>query len=198
LKHCEKSDASGLPATARQGLKIVIVGGFAVGKTTMVRSVSEIRPLTTEERMTQAGVGVDEAPGVGGKTNTTIAFDFGRITINEREILYLFGAPGQPRFWFLWNRLFLGTLGAVVLLDSNRLDESFHSLDRLEHHGVPFIVARNKFGSPDHSLPDVRDALGLSSHIPLIDCDARQRQSSKTVLVTLLTYLYQYAGVRTP
>lgn len=178
-------------------MKIVIVGGFAVGKTTMVRSVSEIRPLTTEERMTQAGVGVDEAPGVDGKTTTTIAFDFGRITINDKEVLYLFGAPGQPRFWFLWNHLFLGTLGAVVLLDSHRLEESFHSLDRLEHHGVPFVVARNRFGHPPHSLPDVRDALGLSSHIPLIDCDARQRQSSKTVLITLLTYLYQSAGVRT-
>ncbi len=124
-------------STARDGLKIVIVGGFGVGKTTMVRSVSEIRPLTTEETMTQAGVGVDDIAGVQRKTRTTVAFDFGRITLNDAMVLYLFGAPGQERFWFLWDRLFSGTLGAVVLVDTRRIADSWYAIDRLEHHGMP-------------------------------------------------------------
>ncbi|MCB5908663.1 GTP-binding protein [Streptomyces pinistramenti] len=179
-----------LRATADNGLKIVIVGGFGVGKTTMVRSVSEIRPLSTEETMTRAGVGVDDPTGVEAKSTTTVAFDFGRISVNDSAVLYLFGAPGQERFWFLWDRLFSGTLGAVVLVDTRRLDDSWYAIDRLEAHGMPFIVARNDFGGPQHSPEQVREALDLSPDIPLIDCDARDRESAKTVLITLVDHLY--------
>ena len=179
-----------LRSTANDGLKIVIVGGFGVGKTTMVRSVSEIRPLSTEETMTQASLGIDDASGVQAKTTTTVAFDFGRISLDAKRVLYLFGAPGQQRFWFLWDRLFSGTLGAVVLVDTRRLEDSWYAIDRLEHHGMPFIVARNKFGDQEHSLDSVRDALSLPEGVPLIDCDARARDSSKQVLITLVNHLY--------
>lgn len=180
-----------LHQSADNGLKIVIVGGFGVGKTTMVRSVSEIRPLNTEETMTQAGVGVDDPAGVEGKTTTTVAFDFGRITINERNILYLFGAPGQERFWFLWDRLFSGTLGAVVLVDTRRLGDSWYAIDRLEAHGMPFIVAHNDFGDgQQHTVEQIRDALDLNPDVPLISCDARDRDSSKQVLIALVRHLY--------
>ena len=134
-----------LRKSAADCVKIVIVGGFGVGKTTMVRSVSEIRPLNTEETMTQASVGVDQNPGVADKATTSVAFDFGRISLNEEMVLYLFGAPGQERFWFLWDRLFSGTLGAVVLVDTRRLEDCWYAIDRLEQHGMPFIVARNNF-----------------------------------------------------
>ncbi|MBE8523028.1 ATP/GTP-binding protein [Amycolatopsis sp. H6(2020)] len=195
---CRSSDQdvrTPLPSTARDGLKIVIVGGFGVGKTTMVRSVSEIRPLSTEETMTQAGVGIDDGASPG-KTTTTVAFDFGRISLNEHMVLYLFGAPGQERFWFLWDRLFAGTLGAVVLVDTHRLADSWYSIDRLEHHGTPFIVARNNFGEPEHSLDQVRQALDLSADVPLIDCDARRRDSSKTVLLSLVHHLFALSSAR--
>ncbi|UED85755.1 GTP-binding protein [Streptomyces profundus] len=179
-----------LGRAADNGLKIVIVGGFGVGKTTMVRSVSDIRPLNTEEVMTRAGEQVDDISAIQGKTSTTVAFDFGRITLDERTVLYLFGAPGQERFWFLWDRLFTGTLGAVVLVDTRRLADSWYAIDRLEHHGTPFIVARNDFGGAEHSAEQVRDALDLSDSIPLIDCDARSRPSSKNVLITLVEHLH--------
>lgn len=168
----------------------MIVGGFGVGKTTMVRSVSEIRPLSTEETMTKAGVGVDDASGVDGKTTTTVAFGFGRISLNDTMVLYLFGAPGQERLWFLWDRLFSGTLGAVALVDTRRLADSWYAIDRLEHHGTPFIVARNDFGGPGHTPEQLRDALDLSPDVPLIDCDARSRGSCKNVLITLVNHLY--------
>jgi uncharacterized protein len=180
-----------LRSTIDTGLKIVIVGGFGAGKTTMVSSVSEIRPLSTEETMTRAGIGIDDAGGVRDKMTTTVAFDFGRITLNDRMVLYLFGAPGQERFWFLWDRLFSGTLGAVVLVDTRRLEDSWYAIDRLEHHKMPFIVARNIFdGSPVHPLEDVRDALALSDGVPLIDCDARRRDSCKATLIALVNHLY--------
>ncbi|MEV1241993.1 ATP/GTP-binding protein [Nonomuraea sp. NPDC052129] len=178
------------------GLKIVVVGGFGVGKTTMVRSVSEIRPLSTEETMTQAGMGIDDASGVQTKTTTTVAFDFGRISLNEQMVLYLFGAPGQDRFWFLWDRLFSGTLGAVVLVDARRLADSWYAIDRLEHHGMPFIVARNNFDEPTHPLEKIREALDLSEEVPLIDCDARQRDSSKAVLIALVNHLHAMSSAR--
>ncbi|CAJ59159.1 Putative ATP/GTP-binding protein [Frankia alni ACN14a] len=168
----------------------MIVGGFGVGKTTMVRAVSEIRPLSTEETMTGAGIGIDDTGGVREKTTTTVAFDFGRISLNERMVLYLFGAPGQERFWFLWDRLFAGTLGAVVLVDTRRVADSWYAIDRLEHHGMPFIVARNNFGEPAHTLPQLREALSLSDDVPLVDCDARHRASSKSVLIALVNHLY--------
>ncbi|WUJ41261.1 ATP/GTP-binding protein [Streptomyces sp. NBC_00386] len=178
-----------MSASADNGLKIVIVGGFGVGKTTLVRSVSEIRPLNTEETMTQAGESVDDISEVRGKSATTVAFDFGRITLDTRNILYLFGAPGQERFWFLWDRLFSGTLGAIVLVDTRRIDESWYAIDRLEHHGTPFIVACNDFGGPPHTPAQIREALDLDPHVPLLDCDARSRESSKQVLITLVEHL---------
>ena len=178
-----------LSASADNGLKIVIVGGFGVGKTTLVRSVSEIRPLNTEETMTQAGESVDDISEVRGKSATTVAFDFGRITLDTHNILYLFGAPGQERFWFLWDRLFSGTLGAIVLVDTRRIDESWYAIDRLEHHGTPFIVACNDFGGPPHTPAQIREALDLDPHVPLLDCDARSRESSKQVLITLVEHL---------
>ncbi|MEU3741723.1 MULTISPECIES: ATP/GTP-binding protein [unclassified Streptomyces] len=184
-----------LSDTAETGLKIVVVGGFGVGKTTLVRSVSEIRPLNTEEVMTQAGIGVDETSDVAAKTTTTVAFDFGRISLNERVVLYLFGAPGQERFWFLWDRLFSGTLGAVVLVDTRRMDDSWYAIDRLEHHKTPFVVAVNRFDddTSTHSLEEIRQALALPDHVPLIDCDARVRSSGKDVLITLVDHLYALA-----
>ncbi|MEU4085217.1 ATP/GTP-binding protein [Streptomyces aureus] len=178
-----------MSASADNGLKIVVVGGFGVGKTTLVRSVSEIRPLNTEETMTQAGEAVDDISEVRGKSATTVAFDFGRITLDTHNILYLFGAPGQERFWFLWDRLFSGTLGAIVLVDTRRIDESWYAIDRLEHHGTPFIVACNDFGGPPHTPAQIREALDLDPHVPLLDCDARSRESSKRVLITLVEHL---------
>ena len=185
-----------LSSTASEGLKIVIVGGFGVGKTPMVRSVSEIRPLSTEETMTQAGAGVDDLGGVQDKTTTTVAFDFGRISLDERMVLYLFGAPGQERFWFLWDRLFSGTLGAVVLADTRRLADSWYAVDRLEHHGMPFVVARNNFTEPTHSLEEVRSALDLSADVPMLDCDVRKRDSSKDVLISLVNHLHAQSLAR--
>ncbi|MFI7128945.1 GTP-binding protein [Nonomuraea sp. NPDC050153] len=177
-----------LRETALDALKIVIVGGFGVGKTTMVGSVSEIRPLSTEEVMTQASVGIDDASRVREKTTTTVAFDFGRITVTPDKVLYLFGAPGQERFWFVWDQLFAGSLGAVVLVDTRRVEDSWYSIDRLEHHRMPFVVAVNRFADGP-SLDAVRDALALSPEVPLIECDARKRSSSKHVLITLVEHI---------
>ncbi|MEU3294097.1 ATP/GTP-binding protein [Streptomyces longwoodensis] len=184
-----------LADAAETGLKIVVVGGFGVGKTTLVRSVSEIRPLNTEEVMTQAGRGVDETTGVEQKTTTTVAFDFGRISLNQQMVLYLFGAPGQERFWFLWDRLFSGTLGAVVLVDTRRMEDSWYAIDRLEHHRTPFVVAVNRFDGDDRrfSLEEIRQALALGEHVPMIDCDARLRSSCKEVLICLVDHLYALA-----
>jgi signal recognition particle receptor subunit beta len=191
-----------LADAAETGLKIVVVGGFGVGKTTLVRSVSEIRPLNTEEVMTQAGQGVDETAGVERKTTTTVAFDFGRISLNQHMVLYLFGAPGQERFWFLWDRLFSGTLGAVVLVDTRRMEDSWYAIDRLEHHATPFLVAVNRFDDDDNrfSLEEIRQALALGEHVPMIDCDARLRSSGKEVLIALVEHLHALALIqeRTP
>jgi signal recognition particle receptor subunit beta len=185
-----------LPSTATDAVKIVIIGGFGVGKTTMVGSVSEIRPLSTEEIMTRAGVGVDHLGAVSDKNTTTVAFDFGRIGLNEQLVLYLFGAPGQERFWYLWDHLFAGTLGAVVLVDTRRLSESWHAIDHLEHSRTPFIVARNNFGEPRFTLAQVRSALSLSDGVPLVDCDARDRASSKAVLIALVKHLHALSSAR--
>ncbi|MES4890757.1 ATP/GTP-binding protein [Streptomyces sp. NPDC096012] len=183
-----------LPLTAQAAVKIVIVGGFGVGKTTMVGSVSEIRPLTTEETMTQAGIGVDDNYGSDSKTATTVAMDFGRISITDQLVLYLFGTPGQERFWFLWNGLFEGALGAVVLVDTRRLEVSFDVMGRLEERGVPFVVAVNTFpDAPRYPVEELRIALDLAPDIPIMDCDVRRRASSKDVLMTLMRFLHSLA-----
>ncbi|MFG1670533.1 ATP/GTP-binding protein [Streptomyces sp. Y7] len=188
-----------LPHTAEAAVKIVIVGGFGVGKTTMVGSVSEIRPLTTEETMTQAGIGVDDNFGSETKTATTVAMDFGRISITEQLVLYLFGTPGQERFWFLWNGLFDGALGAVVLIDTRRLETSFDVMGRLEERGVPFVVAVNTFpDAPRYPIPELRTALDLPDEIPIIECDARRRASSRDVLMTLMRFLHALAMAKAP
>ncbi|MFI6846311.1 ATP/GTP-binding protein [Kitasatospora sp. NBC_00085] len=184
-----------LPDTATMAVKIVIVGGFGVGKTTMVGSVSEIRPLTTEETMTQAGADIDDTAGIERKTSTTVAMDFGRISINEELVLYVFGTPGQERFWFLWNGLFEGALGAVVLVDTRRLEVSFDVIGRLEDRGVPFVVAANTFPeSPTYPTEELRAALDLPPEVPIVDCDARARESSRDVLLALMHYLYNLSA----
>ncbi|MFD7948793.1 ATP/GTP-binding protein, partial [Streptomyces sp. NPDC059744] len=175
-------------------VKVVIVCVFFFFNTTIVVSVSDIRPLTTEETMTQAGVGVDDNFGVESKTATTVAMDFGRISISDELILYLFGTPGQERFWFLWNGLFEGALGAVVLIDTRRLEVSFDVIGRLEERGVPFVVAVNTFpDAPKHPVEALRSALDLPDEVPMIDCDARLRASSRDVLMTLMRYLHSLA-----
>jgi signal recognition particle receptor subunit beta len=166
------------------------VGGFGVGKTTFVRSVSEIRPLTTEETMTQASAEVDDIAGVERKTATTVAMDFGRITLNDELVLYLFGTPGQQRFWFLWNGLFEGALGAIVLVDTRRLEVSFDVIGRLEEADVPFVIAVNSFpDATSYLTEEVRSALDLPENVPIVLCDARERPSSRDVLISLMRYL---------
>ncbi|MFC5663872.1 ATP/GTP-binding protein [Kitasatospora misakiensis] len=183
-----------LPDSATAAVKVVVVGGFGVGKTTLVGAVSEIRPLTTEETMTQAGAGVDDLAGIERKSETTVAMDFGRISISDELVLYLFGTPGQERFWFLWNGLFEGALGAVVLVDTRRLEVSFDVIGRLEDRGVPFVVAANVFpGSPAHPDQELRTALDLPPEVPIVACDARIRESGRDVLLALMHYLYDLA-----
>ncbi|GAA3821898.1 ATP/GTP-binding protein [Sphaerisporangium flaviroseum] len=170
-------------------IKILIAGGFGAGKTTMVGSVSETRPLRTEEVLTDLGVGIDDLSGVEAKKTTTVAMDFGRISIGEAHVLYLFGTPGQERFWFVWDELALGAMGAVVIADTRRLADCFPSVDYFERRGTPFIVAVNCFeGARRYDLDELRMALDLGPDIPVVLCDARQRESSKNVLVTLVEH----------
>ena len=175
------------PLTA---FKIVIAGGFGAGKTTLVSAISEVRPLNTEEALSSASVSFDDLSGVGSKTTTTVAMDFGRITMGARLVLYLFGTPGQERFWFMWDELCFGALGAVILADTRRLDDCFPSVDYFEKRQLPFIVAINCFDDAPHYDPaDVRIALDLDPRVPAVLCDARQAGSVKQVLITLVEHI---------
>ncbi|MDI1462164.1 ATP/GTP-binding protein [Catellatospora sp. KI3] len=190
-----RSDHAPVP----QALKILVAGGFGAGKTTLVGAVSEISPLRTEEVLTTAGVGTDDTTGVSTKTTTTVAMDFGRITINPHLVLYLFGTPGQNRFWFLWDELATGALGAVVLADTRRLADSFAAIDYFEQRGTPFVIAVNCFDSEQrYTVEQVREALDVDGHVPVLLCDARDRISVKNVLITLVEHVLTMVKAAVP
>ena len=172
------SNQAGSPSRMPVTIKILIAGGFGVGKTTLVGSLTEIRPLRTEEPLSEPGAAVDRLDGVERKRTTTVALDFGRITIRENLVIYLFGTPGQERFWFMWDELARGALGAIVMADTRRLDDCFPSVDYFEQRGIPFVVGVNCFeGARRYPTEAVRSALDLDPEVPVVLCDARQRAS---------------------
>ncbi|MEU2601518.1 ATP/GTP-binding protein [Streptomyces hirsutus] len=187
----------GKPPVEPVTLKILVAGGFGVGKTTLVGAVSEIRPLRTEELLTEAGRPVDDLSGVETKNTTTVAMDFGRITLREDLVLYLFGTPGQERFWFMWDELAEGALGAVVLADTRRLEDCFAAIDYFERRSIPFLVGVNCFeGAARYPADDIRRALDLDPDVPLLTGDARDRESVKTILIGVVQHAMAQAARR--
>jgi signal recognition particle receptor subunit beta len=186
----ETDSAPSVVKSPPMSVKIVIAGGFGVGKTTVVGTLSDIPPLTTEAAMTTASLGIDDTSQVAGKTTTTVAMDFGRIAIDEEMVLFLFGTPGQDRFGFMWDDLIVGALGAVVLVDLRRIDDCFPAIDYFESRGIPFVVAINRFaGSDSPDIGEVREALDLDAEHPIVLCDARYRESVKGAVLTLIELL---------